>query len=676
MITSKKKLFSIMFLIVFHTLLFSHENPAIFTKKAIDLLESAVTAVVSTEWTTADSIATIALEYDSSIADFYYIKALCAFSSHKMPYEIIPLLEKSLDDSHSWYKYNQLSARLFLAKQLSIVKQSEEALELLNQQSPILVPDALLERVKIYYSIDDISLARETALYGATLYPYDYRFDEAFYIGELNQVNNQNTIDYSSKYIQFFNKRVNNFSEQKPELLLFSSVFIKSIEEKKQVLKTYNAQNNKHPLYALYAMNANLLTQIDAFNYIEQYFSEISYNILIDFIHAITDNAVQEKIIDYFNEYNGTLLFDLNGDTYTEMKVAYAYGRPSFISYDENQDGLLNWELRTDYGMPKNLTLIDSGAYIEYSSWPVVSSITENTPTKKNCVYNLVDNSLSFTVVDFTIDSYFEEIGLDFFIPVVKNTSNELEKIDIFNASYTIDFNTVGVENGRTRFTLLDGEVKNALYTQNSTPYAYAYFNNGLLVSRNVDRDNNGTFEVVEKYSYSEDANYSKQKLIDEVVGFEHLAENLYLQSIFVDLDDNSIFEFSQEYFPDGSTVTSWNRDADGLWLIRTIQKLHTQELQYYNPISGQIKSIVLKDTVPISIGPIEILKDSKNNFYWLGESFHSSIAEQLIAELNNSNTPESLVVSDKLWNAEKQQFLRIVCVKNGDMYFGEAFYE
>ncbi len=652
---------------------FSQSNPANFTNKAISLLTDVQNLVVLEDWNSANTILDRALIYDSNISDFYYVKALCELNIGSTSSTIIPLLEKSLDFERDWYQYTREDARLFLARQYSIVKRYNDALVLLNAYPVLQSATADLERVRAYYASNELEKARQTVLDGARQYPDDFRFVDLFYSGEIMQlVCGDASLSKDSDYVDFFNGRVQSFSDEKPELLLFATLFSNDEHEIELLLKSYNTHNVKSPLYAVFALINGLQTEQEAFDYIQPFLNNIRYDVFAYFMTVLKDADVKNQIANYFATYSGTVRFDFNGDFLDEFLVTYKNGRPQYSVYDQNQDGILDWEMSADFGLPTSVNFVPENVTVEYSTWPCIKSVTRNSACENMQVFNIVDNTLELDIVRFETQPELKNIGTDFYIPVVLSSRDELSVVDVFNASYSVDYYKNATT--KTEFTVLDGNIKKAEYFADEKLFAQAQFEDGLIVSRLVDRNFDGIFELTEEYSYS-DSSKTSQKIIDEVICFEHLANGLYLAKTHVALEDDGLWDFSQTYNTDGSTITRW-LNSRGVAEIILIQKDDFTEIQYLNPFTNSMKSVVLHDGVPVLSDGKDVIKDSKYDFYWIGENFDSSFAKMTMTELDTLQNIAGLIVSEKLWNAEAQQFLRIVGVKNGDLYFGEAYYQ
>ncbi len=475
----------------------------------------------------------------------------------------------------------------------------------------------------------------------------------------------------------FFNNRIVQFSKENTELLLYAAIFSTESEEKSRLLRAWQTQGKKHPLFAIHALRNDIMGESAAFQYMLDFFPDIELSTLLDFIGLLSEPGVIEDAKNYFSQYEGRILIDNDDDLIHELRVAYERGRPSKIDYDSNQDGYESWTMLNDYGEPTSLELHETDMFFEYKTWPFVSMASDMQTSAKPKNYYLAADTYSLPMVDFVENDVFKNtLSQAFYTPIVHEESQVLE-MDLFNASYMIDFPTTEYANSRGRYTLLDGIIKSAVYTDNERPYAYTHFQNGFPVSRNVDKDGNGIYEVVEVYALQDSESIST-KLLDEVFGFSHIAQNQYIQKIYVDLNNDGFDDFSQEYIANGGSTSSWDSDNDGEWDVQFSQNLDgsEREVQYVHPLSNEVQSVQIVNGIPVQASGKEVIIDQNMYFYWIGENAGSAHAEKIITELSLQNSTIALIVTDQLWDSNTEQFMRIVGIKNGDMYFGEVFYE
>ncbi|MFI3257669.1 MAG: hypothetical protein R3Y36_05165 [Spirochaetales bacterium] len=687
-------------------------NPSSYHNSAMQLLQNAKNLMLMGKYEEAYTQAQTALVYDPSIADLYYIQALSLIERTENPAESIALLETALSENGGiWYEYNQDSARIILAKLYIQTKKNEEALALLAGGTPIFNAETFLLRAKAYYNLNESEKARAFLYEGSMQYPENAEFPLLFFKYEyftgiqpifeenntedfLNESNFfagdnaenpeiRNDVDYLA---DFFMARIHQFSQTNPDILLFAAAFKNDENEKNLLLREWNALGKTHPLYAVHALQNHAIDENAAVDYMIPFFESIDYSILTAFVSLLEDAEAKKKLHDYFADYNGAIYFDLNKDFVPEMTVLYERGRPSYIEYDENQDGILSWYMNCDYGEPINIHLIEENIVAKYDAWPFFSSVTDNKKSENNIIYSLVANSIEWTPVYFIKEPAFELSGQhDLYIPVLNQNGISFPDDDFFAASYAIDIAIDEYPGSRIYYTLLHGIVKNAVYRNNGTPYAYGQFENGILIYRNVDKDNDGKYELIEVYNYNIPQSYNflndeeKQILSDTIFGFDALANGHYIKHILVDTDNDGIANFTQQYENDGATGVRWDTDNDGNWDIQFIQNADKskQELHYLHPTANETVVIFTENGIPVNANGKPIVKDVDADFYWIGEYPGASYAEKIITELNlMGNAPILLTVSDLLKIENEDRFMRIVGVKNGDMYFGEVFYE
>ncbi len=478
--------------------------------------------------------------------------------------------------------------------------------------------------------------------------------------------------------VTFFNNRIQQFSRDDSMLMLYASIFSNDVEEKNRLLRAWNVQGMKHPLYAIHAAKLGVMNEESAFEYMLPFFNDISLTTLTEFIEVLQEDTVIEKARRYFINYTGTIKIDTDGDLNEELSVFYERGRPAKIIYDENQDGNYSWSMTNDFGEPKSVEIADASMLIEYGTWPFIKKVTESTSEKGSYEFNIVSEALAMPIIELRELAIFKNtLSINFYTPIVLE-KNDIGIMSLFNASYLIDFPTTEYTNSRARYTLLDGIIKNAVYTINERPYAYTHFEDGIPFSRNVDRDNDGTYEVIEVYAQNSDVTLDSQKLLNEVFGFSHVAEGQYIQKVYVDLNNDGFDDFSEEYIVTGGTLSSWDSNNDGQWDVQFIQNSDARErqVQYVHPLTGEIQSVEIIDNIPVLANGKVVTLDENLNFYWIGQNMGSSHAEQIITELSLGESIVSLMVTDLLWDSATEQFMRIVGIKNGEMYFGEVYYE
>ena len=715
------------------------QTPAPYTETAVRCIDIAKNLLANEEYEASYSRAALGLTYDNTVADLYYIQALGMSQRLFPPYKIEPLLKSALQNK--WYEYNKDAARLLLASLYTKTARAAEALSLLNERPLLSGKDALYIRANALYLLGNIGDARKTVRQGALRFPEDPRFallffererepsrengntrngdgtqnaadtlaqtageiadatDSAQTVGSADnaEISGGNTAlnggDESDKTFaeltSLFVSRAYDLQDADPDVLLKASVFAFSEEDGRRLLKAWNAYGKTDPRYAVYALKAGLMSEEKAFDYVEPFFSGTSdYALVKSFVSLVSGEKTKERVRKLYAAFAGTLRFDTNGDGISDMTVNYRSGRPSFIEYDANRDGIIDWTVDCDYGVPVKVNLVQEDAVLWYGTWPSLSRVIWS-----GAAYTLNEDRLFASPVDMGKDPVMEErASLSFFLPVLRGDIRYvLNADDLFALSHTVERKSAEGENTRVRFSLFDGKAQNAVYTDNGTPYAYAFFENGALRFRNVDRDKNGTYELTEIYAYADenaDENTGENALLYRsaeearelslrLFGVDNAAKGLYLQKVVSDADGNGIIEFSEEYGQNGKTTAQWNDNKTGSMIIRYVKNGDSEETEYVHPVGGRHVRLIIQKGIPVSADGIPVERDEAAPFFWIGVSPGGNYAQKVIKELNQKGSSGVIcTVTNLIWLKDKDRFARIFAVKNGDTYFGELLYE
>ncbi|MGI5172612.1 hypothetical protein H0R92_03290 [Treponema sp. OMZ 840] len=661
------------------------QNPEQYTKTALRYIDSAKKLLIREEYEKASSQAALGLVYDDTIADLYYIQAL-SMSVRGLPaYMIEPLLTAALQNR--WYDYNRDAARLLLADLYTKTAKPAAAVLLLDEMPVLSGKDALYTRAKALYLLGDVQEARLVVKRAAFQFPEDERFAVLFFDCEnaafSNDEANSNNKLVFDELLSLFLSRIRVLQDADPDILLKASAFGFSADEKKRLLRSWNAYGKTDPLYAVYALQAGLLSEEKAFDYMFPFLNQtIDYTHLRAFVSLITDERLKERLRNFYAVFAGTICFDTNNDGIADIKTRYRLGRPFIIEYDKEQDGRLDWVADCDYGIPVKLELCNEKINVWYGEWPSIARIIYE-DTKES--YDIRDNTLFGTPVNIIKDTVMEKYGgTVLYVPVLQDDLKDFSKEHIFSLSHTIERKSNEYAHGSVRFSLFEGRIQNATYTDRGTPYAYGHFENGILRFRNVDWDKNGSYEVTEIYGFDiEKAPEYRSpteavRLSMNLFGTENDAKGLYLYKTLSDTDGDGIHELIQEYGPGLRQSAVWKRRNKGEWDIRwTRYDEKFEEIEYQSPFSGNTVTVRLENGKPVSVNGQPVTKDPAAPFFWIGEYPGNFYAEMMIQMLNRKGGSGVIVtVSDLLWVKEKDRFIRIFAVKNGNTCFGEVLYE
>ncbi len=662
------------------------ETEAHYRKTAVRYIETAKKFLEEENYSASLSQTALGLTFDKSIADLYYIQALALSVQGASPHEIFPALNASLEAD--WYEYNRDAARLLLADLYVKTGQSAQALDILNEKPALYTTDALYARARALYRLGKSGQARDVIKRAAFQHPDDERFAHLFFDAERifspETVSAQKRTDKNAQDLTgLFLSRLNDLEKADPDILLKASIFAQNRADTKRFLRAWNAYGKTDPYYGIYALQYGLLTEEAAFEYMLPFFNGTTdYNCLKSFVSLISSDAVKERLRLLYESFEGTINFDTDKDGIADMTAAYQYGRPLRIDYDKNQDGKKDWEAECDYGVPVKLTLFSKNIVLWYGAWPEAARVICGASGEtENCSYDILDNALLWTPFQLISDPVSQIQGEALLhIPVLAEYAQDFPDEDLFVLSHTVERPVDEYPAASVRFNVLHGMIQYAVYSDNETPYAYARFENGILQYRNVDRDRNGTYEIVENYGFDREhrSEYRKKEeapLSRRLFGPEDLATGLYIHSVVYE-DSEAVF--TETYDPDGGFSLSKKSRASGGWdALYTRTKENTESIEYLQPFSGKKVNITLEKGVPVLSDGRKVIKDPAASFFWLGEYPGATYAEIVMEKLNHKDASGVIfTLSDVFQFKDTGAPIRIFAVKNGDTYFGEVLHE
>lgn len=683
----KKLFFCILFCAVYELCLIFPQNlsaPSANRKTAVRYLKVSEQYLASKNWTSAASNAQLGLAYDDSISDLWYISSLSKKSLNEPLYKVISLVEKSLDCAN-WVDYNKDSARVFYADLLSSTGQAQKAIDILDSEPFIYSADAEYIRSKAYYILKDFTQARERIEAARRIYPDDSRFAELFFKFEYA---NGGRNEENAKLADIFINSISLYKNPGTDLEIFAAIFATG-QKKVRMLKSFNARNLRSPLYAIAALedSASLLPEEKALDYFYSFCNDsIDFDLLLKFSSLLKNEENKNNFAEYLNQYDGTIFKDTDGDLIYNLKVEYSRGRPQKICYDENQDELEDWTSDCDFGVPQKLFLTDGNIELEYSNWPFVQKTVykdENQAGYK-LIFNILPDDFSWSpfliVADETIKNNFD---FDFFVPVVKEKQNPVSVNELLLSSSSYEIPSNERKNASITVSLCNGKNQLARYFQNGKMYAQTQFFNGLPEFRTVDMDGDGLFETTETYGFDKNQKFNSKE--DELQIMQNLfgetSENsgIYVKMIQIDMNGDTIPDYTEEYTAGEGKIASWDFDGDGMWDTRYIKSplgddgTLTEEALFYDPLKKELVSVVSKNGIPFSVsknGKTEnVVKAKKNNLYWLGSEGTDSDAEKILKTVNQSSRMSVCTVV-------QNQLKRMLAVKVGHFVFGQILPE
>lgn len=584
------------------------------------------------DFKTASNIADMGMGYCSDISDLWYIKAFCASELGNARAEVLPMVERSLKEG-SWVDYNKDKARVLYADILCDVGRWNEAVSVLDDAPYIYSADAEFIRAKSYYRQGDISAARRKVDDSRKMYPDDTRFPLLFFRYE-RAINDSGDSGYAHQIADAFVARIASYKDCGDELFLFAAM-ASSGEHKKLMLKSFMEKEMRHPLFALAAMQEGLLSAKDAVEYFFWLADDtISMRYMTEFLSAVygmDDDAANEAVKAHLLSYSGLIAADTTGDDEPNIFIKYSNSKISAINYDANNDGVNEWVAKCDDNAVISLELGGFGKRLKtevgYGIYPSVTSVT--LVTGKVVSFALVEDTYLWSPFEIEAeDEWQKDYGVQFLVP---NALKDIPPLDIdalVRAAWKCTMPIDEREGATVTYTMLDGLRKTSEYFSDGKVYARGAYIDGLPSFRVVDGDGDGVFETTERYSRVKNTRVAQQS--EE----EPFTDDVYVSSVEVDLDEDTVPDFIEEYTEYGGKISTWDQDFDGQWDVRYEKQTNpdglTEEKAYFfvpprrdavcvESINGEPREVTIGEYSSL------VTKGGIEGMYWIGEAGEES---------------------------------------------------
>lgn len=646
-------------------------------KTAERCLKIAESLILSDDWNGALSQAETGLSYDNAVSDLYYVKAMAQSKLGSTKAEILSSIKLAFD-SNTWINYNKNGARILYADLLCDTGFYEESLGVLNDEGFIYSADAEFIRIKDLYRLataDSIEQARDKINSTRKIYSSDSRFPELFFTFEYSFMTRAKLdgIEYSIPPIvqsiaDSYIVKLPDYNTDSTEFELLASFFATG-ENRARLVKAIGEKDSSHPLFAVAALSAGVISEQKAYNlFINSLSGDVSLSVLQAFIPLITDESLLQDLNVRLTAFEGTLYIDENLDLQNELVVQYSRGRPLYVNYDKNMDGEKDLYSVCDFGVPLIASFENGATEVFYDLYPSVSCVNKN---KENSVYYFLNDDFVFTPFDMIILSAFDRLETAFYIPFVNSELAAPEKRDLIQKTSCIEVSAKENGNSKVVYTFFGGNPVFANFTDNLGKFAYASMEDGTPFIRYVDYDRNGIFETSETYDFDSEGVHNSQEerlIIENAFGNIPFAANLYLKKVEIDRNNDTIIEFKEEYLGGGNKVSSWDNDGNGLWDYEYYKfaDADMEEIYFYSE-NGLAKVILTKiagipQKIRVGAKEVPVVKGSQDYIYWLQN--RSSWADEN-AIMKQVHSAESGVV-----NIVQNQEKRFSVIKIDDLYF------
>ena len=632
-------------------------------KTAVRCLDLAKSYLSSLDADNAILQAELGLSYDSTVSDLLYIKAAAKNIKGEARANLLPLVEKSLEEGE-WVDYNRDGARILYADLLCDTGNYEKALSILDSKPFIYNADSEFIRTKAYYrmrTIPSVQKAREKINSARKIYSDDTRFPRLFFRNE-HSLEKEFSADYFGetswalvrKIADFFIAKMPEYENSDAELEVYAAMFA-SGEKQKRLLEAFSSHGMSHPLYASLCLSCGLMTQNEALEYVSAFADEkISLELLEDFFPLLTEEDSILLAREYLDSYSGLLTLDTNSDLEPELFVKYSRGRAESFYWDSNDDGIVDWSVKCDFGIPESIFLTLNDASVLYGTYPsVVKAVFGSSETNtQKAVFNLVDGAFEWSPFDIKVNELAKSVlGLDFFVPYPKKISFiSLENLVASCSSYEVPCDEK--DGALLTVLLLDGILKSAEYSKNGIVYAKGVFENGIMTSRSVDNDGDGVFETIEYFYPDEKESFDvdEKNPIQNIQNISELSSygmKKNLRMVVIDRNGDIVPDFSEEILTDGGKIVSWDNDGDGNWDVRYVkypQKDEASPLVEDSEFYDAERNLVVVthwdgEPVSVQIGDFsnKVRHGFSEAFFWIGDEGDADDEGYILKNIDSS---------------------------------------
>ncbi len=604
-------------------------------------LKLAENYLLSGDSDAALSQAELGLSYDDSISDLFYIKAVC-LKELGNPVNQVLAFSKQAKDKNNWIGYNEKGNRILLSDLLSDTGSLDEALEELDRAPFVFSADAEAVRIKTYYRTgteDAVSKARDKINSARRIYKGDIRFIQLFYNFELQRAIDGGK-DYKPELIvlqtaDVLSQELKNYKEV-PVEIESAAIFFMEGEKQIRALKAFDASGKPDILFPVTSLKAGYWTEEKAFDEFFKYADEsVALELLSYFTSLLSDEKIiNEKLFAHLNAFSGLLYADPNNDLLFELKIQYERGRPQYIHYDAENDGLEDIYAVTDFGELLSANIAPLEVEMFWSDYPYLG----RSVLKRNDDYVVFDFSKKTAIYspfefETPFRSLFGETEDQFFVPFVKSNWKNPENLDyLVNATF-IKLDSPEREKASVTYSMLNGTVVSAVYTENETVFATAEFNGGLPLWRISDYDHDGLFETREEYEFYTDENKglfsdSDKIYVKNAFPFFDFSDSVYLSSIQIDSNNDNIPEYREYFREKGGKTSVWikqdGRSESFIVYPKEEGSPLIEEALFVVGLNQDTVSVLSLDGVPSSVKvndvAFKVVKGELENFFWFDE--------------------------------------------------------
>ncbi|MGP1415337.1 MAG: hypothetical protein ACTTJ6_05295 [Treponema sp.] len=640
-------LFSVLLLLITNVAVANEENVSseVNMVAAVTCLERTIALYADASYEQAMFQAELGRGYAPKMADFLYLKALCANLLDEPAKYCLDYLNIAFEKGMMWHRFNVEDASLLRASLSVNTKQYAQALRIVSSL-PFEMSDAALIKAKALYGLNRRKEAEDVILQALDRHSFDSRFPKLFLVQEKDR--RQTT--YSKSIANRILENLYVWKDNEPILLPLSVHFEDDEKINRRNLKIYREMHTHFlPSYTtqeLFFAGDTILSNI---NYgvlsdeasIRELFSlkvmlrdfstgkKIIQNAiykehLLQLAKIVGNQGARDLIKSLLLNYSGVLLDDENKDGIVESTLYYKAGRPDVVLFDRDQNGYPAFVVQCNFGIPKSVLIGDEMNTLIYDEYPFVSSFQA-----QDEFFQIRPRVLKWQ--PFTL----ERLKLMLF--------SDSEKHKSFFV-LTLNLNIKEMNEASLKHVAAYKEIKK------EDEKIRTFYDRGEIISLETRVDN----EVVSLVNYKNGIPSIEKNDIDRDGYFEKLQEfDKYgnIKKISIDFNKDGVFEYNESYLANGSVRKEWvDASLSDAHLttdvVYTLLPSSDEIVEWVHPLTGKLVSLRFSDGEPRTVETlgvkIPVLHETTSPIYWFKSipHFAGSIVGVLEEEFNNSSSP------------------------------------
>jgi len=583
--------------------------------------------------------------YAPKMADFPYLKALCAFLSDEPAKYCLDYLNIAFEKGMMWHRYNAEDALLLKANLNVNMKRYNEALRIIRSL-PFEISDAALIRAKALYGLERRKEAEDAIVQALDRHSFDSRFSKLFLVQEKDK---RQTV-YSKSIANRILENLYVWKDNDPVLLPLSVHFEEDEKINRRNLKIYREMHTHFlPSYKPQELFFAGETIISNINYgvlsdeasIRELFSlkvalrdfstgkKIVQNAiykehLLQLSKIVGNQDARELIKSLLLNYSGLILDDKNKDGIVESTLYYKAGRPDVALFDDEQNGYPRFVVECNFGIPKKVLIGEQMHTLTFDEYPFVSSFQIQDEFFQ--VRPRVLKWQAFTLERLKLMLFSDsEKHKSFFVLTLNSNVKEINEATL---RHVAAYREVKKEDEKIRTFYDRGEIISLETRIDNEVVSLVNYKNGIPSIEKNDIDRDGYFEKLQEFD-----KYGKVKKIS------------------IDFNKDGIFEYNEFYFANGSVRKEWASVAlSDARLVKdvvyTLLPSSDEVVEWVHPLTGKVVRLRFSDgeprTVETSGVKIPILHETTSPIYWFKSipHFSGSLASVLEEEFNRSESP------------------------------------